>query len=106
MDLQGEVTDQERFSWQDAAGKAHTIEAPADLKPLPEGVCIYLVTGADRKPVIPLQVVQIDFLEYCMVGEGPKMFSGSVREERETCFIEDGKAVSHKATVLMLQSSL
>ncbi len=43
MDLSGNVEEQERFSWQDASGKAHTVEAPAELKPLAEGVCIYLL---------------------------------------------------------------
>ncbi len=104
MDLKGEVTDQEKFTWQDAAGKTHTIEAPAELKPMPEGVCIYLVTSADGKPVLPLKVMVVDFLEYCMVGQGPKIMGGSIKEEREARFIEDGKPVSYKASVLRLEA--
>lgn len=105
MDLSGAVADQEAFSWQDASGATHTVAAPADLKPIPEGLCIYLVTGADSKPVVPLQVVLIDYLEYCMVGPGPKPFSGIVRRERETPLIENGQPVVLKSIELMLQPS-
>lgn len=103
MDLSGNVEEQERFSWQDTSGKTHTVEAPAELKPLAEGVCIYLLAGADGKPMIPLEVVVVDFLEYCMVGEGPKTMTGSVKEERQTSIIEDGKPVTLKAIALRLQ---
>lgn len=105
MDFFGNVEDQDRFNWQDASGATHTVEAPAELKPLPEGLCIYLVAGADNKPVVPLKVVQIGYLEYCMVGPGPKVFSGTIREERETTLIKDGQRVSLKSVDLMLQPS-
>lgn len=103
MDLSGNVEDQEHFSWQDAAGATHTVAAPEELKPLAEGMCVYMLAGGDGKPVIPLKVVQVDFLEYCMVGDGPNVMTGLIKEERDIRLIEDGKPVAAKAIVLMLQ---
>jgi len=103
MDLSGNVEDQESFTWYDVSGKEHSVGAPAELKPLAEGMCVYMLAGSDGMPVVPLKIVQVDFLEYCMVGDGPNTMTGLVKEERDIRLIEDGKPVTVKTIVLMLQ---
>ena len=102
LSLSGETLVSSGQSWNDPAGKEHALAPAADFTV--GSSCIYVVTGDDRAPVVPIQPVVVDKMLPCFAQSSfsadSVQLTGMVSGVRDVELMVDGAPATLKAVVL------